>query len=168
MTRNAYRYVKQIKPAPLILGGTGKGRREREAVRKQGWKCSPFILCCLATEMKEQNWRQSEDYPTAPLPYVADSCFNMGTSRLPFTLTALQRLAGEEQVYQQLLCSEQLFLVLTNSHKTTQLSTTYESVLPDMNVPLTQTFSVLLISAGSRDSSNCFHHHTWYFSTFFC
>lgn len=92
----------------------------------------------------------------------------MGTSRSPFTLTALQRLAGEEQVYQQLLCSEQLFLVLTNSHKTTQLSTTYETVLPDMNVPLTQTFSVLLITASSRDSSNCFHHHTWYFSTCFC
>lgn len=65
------------------------------------------------------------------------------------------------------LCSEQLFLVLSNSRATTQLSTTSETVLPDINVPLTHTFPILLFTTGRRDSCNGFHYSIWYFNTFF-
>lgn len=42
------------------------------------------------------------------------------------------------------LCSKQLFLLLTNSHASTQLSTTStsETVLLVINVPLTPTFQL--------------------------
>lgn len=66
------------------------------------------------------------------------------------------------------LCREQLFLVLTNSCATAQVSTTAasETVLPDINVPLTHTFSISLFTTGGKNSCNGFPYSIWYFNTF--
>lgn len=66
------------------------------------------------------------------------------------------------------LCREQLFLVLTNSRATAQLSTTAagETVLPDINVSLTHTVSILLFTTGGKNSCNGFPYSIWYFNTF--
>lgn len=115
---------------------------------ENGDETAALLLSDPKPEMKGQNWQQLEDYPTLLLTLTAESYFKIH-GYLWLVLHTAMWLTDEEQVHELV---QQLLLVLTNSQATTQLSTTAtsETVLPDINISLTHTYSIFFFITGGR------------------
>lgn len=141
----------QIEPVLLINWKTENYKRERE---KWGNRDEIAALFSDAEqEMTGQNWWQEEDYLTAPLTHVPEPCSNI-SGYLWVVLHTHSPAVTDRWGTSPRTCAanKQLFLLLTNSHATTQLSSTStsETVLLVINVPLTHTFQLccLLLAEG--------------------